>query len=135
MEQTSEANSKSWKRQLVIAKLLLRNYGILHEFHVRQIECYLVGCCQTSLDGVVEIDADNKVVSYKIFTSRFFEKKGDKIAPKKEWVKKMSHLFGKKQYEEEVAFANINLKTWTKELLWGDETKVKVMIDGRQIEQ
>ena len=135
MEETPKSDTKSWKRQLLIAKLLLRNYGILHEFHVRQIECYLVACCPSSLDGVVEVDADNKLVSYKIYTSRFFKRLEDKkLKPRGSWEKKVSHLFGKKKYKVELDLAQINLNTWTKELLWGDETKVKVMIDGREIQ-
>lgn len=133
MEQAPDSNSKSWKRQLLIAKLLLRNYGILHEFHVRQLECYLIACCPTSLDGNVEIDAENKSVSYNIYTSRFFRLKEKKLLPRNKWENKVMHLFGKKKYSEEVDLASVNLYTWTRELLWGEETKVKVMIDGRSI--
>ena len=134
MEKAPDANTQSWKRQLLVAKLLLRNYGILHEFHARQIECYLVACCPIALDGIVEIDADNKMVSYTIYTSRFFKRHEKKLVPRNEWSKKISHLFGHAQYESERALALVNLNTWTKELLWGDDTKVKVMIDGRSVE-
>lgn len=136
MDETSGSNTKSWKRQLLIAKLLLRTYGILHEFHVRQLECYPVACCKIALDGQVEIDAEEKSVIYKIFTSRFFSKtKENKLKPKHKFVVKVINKFGVKKYQEEVDLAAINLNTWTRELLWGEETKIKVMIDGRFIEQ
>lgn len=135
MDQTSGSNSKSWKRQLLIAKLLLKNYGMLHELQVRQLECYLIACCPTSLDGTVEIDAEAKSVIYQIFTKRFFRLKEKKLAPRHKWEVKVSHMFGKKAYAEEAALAAVNLNTWTKELLWEDETKVKVFIDGRPVEQ
>lgn len=132
MDQTPETNSKSWKRQLLIAKLLLRTYGILHEFHVRQLECYPIACCKIALDGQVEIDADAKSVTYQIFTSRFYNKTEDKkLKPKHRLILKIATKFGVKKYKEELSLATVNLNTWTKELLWGDETKIKVMIDGR----
>jgi len=136
MDQTSDSNTKSWKRQLLIAKLLLRNYGILHEFHIRQLECYLVACCKTALDGTVEIDADNKSVSYQIYTSGYWKRnKEKKLSPRNKWSIKLNMLTSKKKYLDEVALATINLNTWTRELLWGDDTKIKVMIDGRHVEQ
>lgn len=135
MDQTSGSDSKSWKRQLLIAKLLLKNYGMLHELQVRQLECYLVACCPIALDGTVEIDADAKSVVYQIFTKRFYRLKEKKLAPRHKWELKVMHLFKKKEYQDEVAFAAINLNTWTKELLWEDETKIKVFVDGRPVEQ
>lgn len=133
MAETPGSNSESWRQSLTLAKILLRKHGILHGFHVTQLENYPIACCKISLDGSIEIDADRKLVTFTIKTSRNFKKQDKEIV-----ARSPMSPFGKWEvpdnvYKEECELAVINLSTWTKELLWGaDETKVKVIIDGRE---
>lgn len=133
MAETPGSNSDSWRQSLTLAKILLRKHGILHGFHVTQLENYPIACCKISLDGSIEIDADRKLVTFTIKTLRNFKREDKEIVPRAKYSP-----FGKIEvpddaYEQECKMAVINLNTWTKELLWGaDETTVKVIIDGRE---
>jgi len=135
MEEASKPNSESWKQNLVLAKILLRNYGLLHSFHVQQIEYYTIACCHIAIAGEAEINADSKTVTFRIKTEREYVKNKDKeIVPRHKYSLLRYFAVTPKRYKEECEFAYNNLNTWTKELLWGsDKTIVKVIIDGREI--
>lgn len=104
--------------QLRLARLLLIHYGILHPFIQFQLERYIIACCNISVGGEVKIDGLSKIVIYDIKTK-----------------KRLSILkpFYAKKYKKEVELAKTNLEIWTKALLWGDDTTVKVYIDGKEV--
>lgn len=134
MDSIRKTDSSSLKQQLLLAKLLLRKYGTLHEFHVKQLENYPIACCGISLEGEVEVNGDNKSVTFKIKTKRDYQLNGKEVVERGKYMK----FFGKiaisaTKYKEEIEFAKTNLNTWTKELLWGPETDVRLVIDGREI--
>ena len=141
MDKAKGISAESFKDKLVIAKLLLRKYGMMHELHMRQSEVYPVACCPIAIDGEAEVNVDSRSVVYRVYTNRFYKEKGSERIelPVKfnfkspfdfTWLK---IKFGKKEYKQQVDLASINLNTWTKELLWGDETSIKVIVDGREI--
>lgn len=134
MAETSGSNSESWRQRLMLAKMLLRQYGILHEFHVKQLENYPIACCKISLDGDIEVDADRRLVSFNVRTLKEYKKKNGEVVPRAQFSLYRTFKISKQEYQNECELALINLNTWTKELLWGiNETKVKVLIDGREI--
>jgi hypothetical protein len=89
--------------QYYLAKLLLEKYDTFHPFLQEQLQGYTVACCNISLKM-----EDKKILAIK--------------------KSKVSDL----KYKKELKIASTNLKTWTRNLLWGALTKVKVIIDGKE---
>lgn len=73
------------------------------------------------------MDASSKIITYDIKTEKGYKRtpKGFRPNPK--------NKISAKKYKAEVAIAKLNLETWTRILLWGDATTVKVYIDGKEI--
>lgn len=133
MEEANKSAPSAWKQKLLLAKVLLRKYGMLHEFHISQLEHYPIACCKISLDGEARVYAADKTVVFDIKTSRKYTKKNGSIVERNKYSLLGKISVSKKAYEEEKGLAFINLYTWTRELLWGEETIVKVIIDGQQV--
>jgi hypothetical protein len=112
--------------QYYLAKLLLEKYDTFHPFLQEQLQGYTVACCNISLGGSVKLNASDKVVIFDIKTEKKFKMEDKKILAIKK--SKVSDL----KYKKELKIASTNLKTWTRNLLWGALTKVKVIIDGKE---
>ncbi|MCS7092614.1 MAG: hypothetical protein NZM26_04650 [Patescibacteria group bacterium] len=112
--------------QLKLARLLLLYYDILHPFLKFQLEQYTVACCNIALRGEVKLDFSSKVVVYEIFTEKKFRITRNGLKQTKK--SKISN----KKYNEEKKIAKMNLESWTKCLLWGDVTTVRVYVDGQE---
>lgn len=133
MGQDTANRSESWQQQLNLAKILLRKYGTLHGFHIKQLECYPIACCPIALDGTSTVDGDKKLVTYEIKTKRkYFRKNGQVVERNKNSLLGLIVVPATK-YEKNKEFAVTNLINWSKELLWGPETIVEVHIDGSKI--
>lgn len=134
MAEITDVDAEARNQNVILAKLLLRKFNILHEFHAQQLERFTIVCCNASISGDVIVDGDARTVEYDLKTDRFYKKVGKKIEPRH----KLSFLgylkFPPKKYEEEKKLALKNLLGWTKELLW-DDTQVKVTIDGQPVGQ
>ena len=135
MDETPKTNAATGDESLVLAKILLRKFNILHEFHVHQLQMYLIACCTAAIGGEVAINADEHLVAFEIKTNFFYKRVKGKIVKRHP----MSPILlfkrlDKMLYAHEVRVAHMSLENWTKELLWGDDTRVKVTIDGRSIE-
>lgn len=133
MAKNTRDSTESRKQTLVLAKLLLRNYGILHEIHVKQLEAYPIACCNISIDGIASVDGEEKSVKYELKTTRMFFRKDGKVFPRHQksvlgWL-----TVPPSKYEAQCKLAATNLINWTQELLWDDQTKVEVFIDGSKI--
>ena len=133
MDSVGKTDANDLRSQLMMAKILLRKYGCLHDFHIRQLENYPIACCKISLAGDVEVDAENKKVTFKIKTSRKYKLNGDEVIERQKYSVIGKWNTSDAEYKEQIEFAKINLNTWTKELLWGPETNVKVTVDGLEI--
>lgn len=135
MEKTSGANSQSVgeiREKLRLAKLLLFKYGTLHEILTYQMTCYTVTCCPIAIYGTVEVDADNRMVTYNVKSSFLFYRDENSFKPLSS-VRTKANLFLKgKEYQENIEMAKINLNTWNKEILWPDTT-VKLIFDGQSV--
>lgn len=132
MAKTAGNSSESWQQTLALAKVLLRNYGILHEIQAEQLKRYPIACCNISIDGSASIDGDKKSVTFEIKTSReYYIEAGKSVKRHKYSPTKLT--FTSKKYSEELKMATTNLTNWTKGLLWGDDTIVEVIIDGSKV--
>jgi hypothetical protein len=133
MDETPSIDSATRDQTLVFAKILLRKFNLLHDFHVFQLQRYLIACCPASLGGEVSVTAEEQTVTFDIKTNFFFKLEGKKIVPRHKYsvyafLKKMKT----NEYKKETTLAVLSLRGWTRELLWGPETIVKVNIDGRE---
>lgn len=157
MEQNDSNGKKDWQQQVFLAKNLIRRYNVLHQLHVQQLDGYLVACCNISIpqDSTIELDPDKKIVTYNINTIFEYKLGIDKTTNKKVFVKRSKYdlgrkvaqlpypaqrkalgrfiIKGSKLHKAELDIAKINLNAWTKEMLWGPQTKVRIIIDGREI--
>lgn len=133
MDESAKANTTTGDQSLVLAKILLRKFDILHDFHVHQLQRYLIACSLSSLGGELSINAGLHTVYFDIKLDFFFKRVKGKIVPRHPLsVPHMINRFKKKEYDKQTALAVDCLSSWTKELLWGPETQVKVRIDGRE---
>lgn len=127
----SDAALTAAKRNLLLAKMLLDKYGVIHSFHTEQVQKYTVACCDYALSGMVAIYPEDKRVTYDIKTKRDYYIKKMKINARNKFspMRPILHYY---RYEKEVEIAVYNLKTWTRELLWPD-TEIRITIDGEQV--
>lgn len=132
MAEIADLDAESRRQNLILAKILLRKFGILHEFHAQQLERFTVACCLSSVSGEVIVNGDDKSVTFDIKTFRFFKKNGNQILPRKKYSLMGYLKFPPKKYDEDKKLAKENLVNWTRELLWTD-TEVKVIIDGQSV--
>jgi hypothetical protein len=132
MAEAADLDAESRRQNLILAKILLRKFGILHEFHAQQLERFTVACCHSSICGEVIVNGDEKSVTYDIKTFRFFKKNGNQTLPRNKFSVMGYLKFPPRKYEADKKLAKENLVSWTKELLWPD-TVVKVIIDGQSI--
>jgi hypothetical protein len=124
----SNGNSTAAEK-LALAKILLRNFGTLHGFHIAQLERYPIACMNISVDGVVEVFPEKKSVKFNIMTRRHYYKNGAVTVKRDRYSPVGWLLVSNKKYEKEKALALSNLKSWTSELLWGTQTGVEVEFD------
>ena len=133
MAEITDLDAEARNQNVILAKLLLRKFNILHEFHAQQLERFTIACCNSSISGDVTVDGDARTVEYNLKTLRYFKKEGKKTVARHR-LSPIGYLnFPPKKYEEEKKLALKNLMGWTKELLW-DDTRVKVIIDGQPVE-
>lgn len=132
MEEATEQNPPTGQQNLILSKILLLKYNLLHEFHVKQLEMYIIACCNISIDGLVRISALDHVVSYEIKTTKVYKKTGKETIKKSKFS--LFPYITKKKYNSEILMAKENLTKWTKELLWGEGTFIKVTVDGKEID-
>lgn len=134
MAEIANLDAQTGKQNLILAKILLRRFNILHEFHAQQLERFTIACCNASLSGEVVVNGDDRTVTFDIKTYRFYKKMGSKTVSRNK-LSLMGYLkFPPKKYEAERQLALQNLAAWTKELLW-DNTRVKVIVDGKPVGQ
>lgn len=125
--ETAEAGLSEAKRNLLLAKMLLEKYGAIHAFHTEQLQRYTIACCDYAISGNVSIFPDDKKVVFDIKTKKDFYVKNSRIQPRFKFSPmKLVYLF---KYSKETDVAVLNLKTWTRELLWSN-TAITVIIDG-----
>ena len=133
MDETSKNDTATRKNDFTLAKILFRKYGVLHSFHEEQLKAYPIACCNISIDGQTEIYPLDKSVTYAIVTERYYKKTGKKTVKRRKFSLCGIYKVPKGRYEKETQLAVINLIKWSKELLWEDATKVKVIIDGKEV--
>lgn len=116
------------KSKVLLAKLLLLKYGVMHSFHEQQLEYYLIACCCIAIDGTVSVLPSTKTVKFEIMTEKFFYKERKQTKKRH----KLATYFNVApwKYKKECSVAVKNLDMWCKELLWGDDTTVIVTVDG-----
>jgi hypothetical protein len=118
------------RRNLLLAKMLLDKYGVIHSFHTEQLQRYTIACCDYAIAGNVAIYAESKRVIFDIKTKRDYYVKDSKI--KDRFKYSLARLYFQYKYGAEVELAVINLKTWTRELLW-TKTELRITMDGKQV--
>ena len=136
MDEAPKTNAPAGDNEsLVMAKILLRKFNILHDFHVHQLQRFTIVCCESAIGGEVSINPEEHLVSFEIKTNfNYKREKGRIIARNKFSPSYLIKKLDKGLYAHEVKLAHSCLTNWTKELLWGDDTRVKVTVDGRSIE-
>lgn len=134
MAEIPDLDAEARRQNIILAKVLLRKFNILHEFHVQQLERFTIACCHISLGGEVTVSGDDRVVTYDLKTTKYFKKVGREVLQRSRFsiVGYFTHPEGR--YNEELKAAAVNLSSWTRELLWGDETRIRVIVDGRFIQ-
>lgn len=132
MENVTGNTTKDWKQYFRLAKLLFQKYGIINEFYARQLECYPIASCSIVLDSSIVVNADEKIVTYDMSTSRFFYKKNGEIFKRSKYSIVGRWNVSNRRYLEELDISRKNLNIWTKELLW-ENTEVRIICDGREI--
>ena len=115
--------------KLALAKILLRNFGAIHSFHIHNLERFPIASCNIAIGGQAELDADEKSVTFTVLTKRHFYLKNGKLHKRKKLSLLGIFEVSNYKYKKETAQATINLKSWAKELLWGDITEVRVIFD------
>lgn len=113
-------------QRLVLARLLLVKYSILHDFLAFQLQNYIYACCPISVGGEVSVDAQSKKVVYKINTERFYKLKGKKRIKRA----KPKHI---PNYKQILLDSSQKLILWTQRILWGPATQVIIYVDGQLI--
>jgi len=127
MENNSSNDKLDLTQQYYLAKLLLQNYNVFHDFFKLQMQNYTVACCSISLGGEVKMDATSKIIVYELKTEKKYKRTNGKI------VKNTKSKISAVKYKKEKEIAKINLVDWTQQLLWGNGTTIKVYIDGTEI--
>lgn len=128
MGNASNNDELTLEKQYYLAKLLLQKYETFHPFFEVQLSYYSVACCDISLGGEVRLHIESKTITYDIKTEKMYKKQDGKFKK----IKKSKITAAK--YKKECLLAKQNLQTWTKELLWGSGTTVKVYVDGKLTE-
>lgn len=119
------------KTKVLLAKLLLTKYNVLHSFHQNQLEYYIIACCNISIDGKVSVAPEKKSVSFDIQTEKFYYKKNKQTKK----LSKIAAYFSVMpwKYKKELKLIHSSLNDWCKELLWGENTNVNITVDGVRI--
>jgi hypothetical protein len=126
MEQAAASNTTNAQQKWTLGKLLLTKFGVLHDFHIHQMEAYTYACTPLTLEASFEVDTEARVVIYRLKTKHHYTKKGEALIKRKKYdPRKLKTTF---KYNKETAAAVKNLKLWTKHLLW-ENTKIEVYID------
>lgn len=133
MAEVADLDAESRRQNLILAKVLLRKFNILHEFHAQQLERFTIACCNASIGGDVSVNGDDRTVIYNLKTFRFNKKHGRDIVPRRKFSPVGYLKYPPKKYAAELKMALQNLSSWSKELLW-DDTQIRVIIDGRTVE-
>lgn len=124
MEQNQQAPSPEWTEQYYLAKIILNKYGALHEFHVLQLQYYIIGCCNISLAGTFSLSPEKRTLSFSIQTERNYNKKKKELVK----LKKKNPKISIKKHKEEMKIAQTRLDNWCKKLLW-DDIKVELTFE------
>ena len=115
----------------ILSRILFEKFGILHQFHVYQLKCYMVACCNISIGGAVKVDADNRSVTFELYTDKNFQIVSGSPVPRSKFSWRRMFGISKSRYREEIKTAKYNLRTWTQRLLWSN-AEVHVIIDGEK---
>jgi hypothetical protein len=131
---SSDERIKSIKEKLLLSKLLLTKYFILSPIAVNQLKNFPIVCCSIAVGGESSVDMENTTIIYKIKTKKFFKRNGVEIVPLSmiEAIAKKV-LINDKKYKLECKQAVANLTAWSREILWGEDTVVKIEIDGEMV--
>jgi hypothetical protein len=116
----------SLEEQLKLAKVLLHHYDTFHPFLEHQLVQYTVACCNIGLPGTVKFDVGSKTITFDIKTEKKYKFEKGKLSP----IKKSKVTTA--QYKKQKKIAKLNLEDWTKKLLWGEGTTVRIYIDGTE---
>jgi hypothetical protein len=127
-------NLGDYQNQFHLAKLLLVKYGVLHSFHELQLGKYPIACCNISIDGSAEVDADTKTVTYNMYTKKAFFKEGSTTKERHKWSIARFLNVSAELYNKEKDLAFKNLQSWSRHLLWPD-TKVVLYVDGSKYKE
>jgi len=122
----NKQNAISPSEQIKLAKVLLYHYDTWHTVFDEQMKHYTIACCNIALPGIVKVDHLSKTVIYEIKTEKKYKFADGKTIPTK--ISKITQ----KKYDEEKKIIKMNLEDWTKKLLWGDITTIRVYIDGTE---
>lgn len=133
MERATETSSESWQQQLALAKILVRKYGVLHEFHSVQLKNYCVACAPMIIGGTAEVNMEEKSIVFRLQSDFHYYLNGGKVADRSKYSIKRLLSFLPFLYDKQVGGAYQNLNIWCKELFWGESTKIRLFIDGKQI--
>lgn len=120
-------NAVSPEEQLRLAKLLLLKYDTWHPVFEMQLTRYTVACCSISLPTPVKFDVGAKTIIFDIKTEKNYKYEKGKVIP----IKKSKISTAK--YNKEKKIIKLNLEDWTKKLLWGDGTTVRIYVDGTEL--
>lgn len=131
-----EDNSKqpiSLDDQLKLAKTLLIHYETLHPMIELQLTRYTVACCNIALPGIAKVDAGSKMVIFEIKTEKKYKLPTDKPPKPDNLIPIKKSKITDKSYKEQKNIAKMNLEDWTKKLMWGEATSVRIVIDGTEV--
>jgi len=133
MERASETSAESWQQQIALAKILVRKYGVLHEFHSVQLKNYCVACAPMIIGGSAEVNMEEKSIVFRLQSDFNNYLKDGKVVERSIYSPKKIMSLLPFSYPKQVSDAYKNLNIWCKELFWGESTKIRVFIDGKQI--
>jgi len=115
----------------ILSKVLFERFGILHDFHIFQLKCYMVACSRISIGGEVRIDPDNKSVVFNLYTSKNYTTEDGKPVRRKRFSFKRLFGISRSNYRQEIKIAKSNLRKWTQRLLWPN-TSIEINVDGEK---
>lgn len=118
------------EQNFTMAKLLLIKYGAFHSFHEEQLRGYWIACSDIVVGGIVSVDMDTKTVTFNLQTERHYFRVGKRVVKRKKYSP-LGYLKTFNNYGKELENAIKNLNKWSKRLLWGKDTKVEVIWDGK----
>lgn len=124
LEDISSFEVDTVKQKVLLSKLLLQKYGVLHQFHVEQLKRWPFAASKFVVGSYSSVDPNTCTVVYNLFTnSDFFRKEGTvykraKFSP--------LYFFNKLTFslKKEKKMIEYILSKWTKDLFWGQKTKV-----------